>query len=125
MIETIVNKMLMTIGNLKQAIRDDIEDIKLANHEKLLERNDRKQEYMDDIVNLKNELNHELVIAVKNGVDVNMYRTIVNNLEEELRELYALNGKLASIVLPVKQMYKEIVDELTERSGGNIFEIKA
>ncbi|MFA6788354.1 MAG: hypothetical protein WC149_00890 [Arcobacteraceae bacterium] len=125
MIETTVNKMLMTIENLKQAIKDDIEDIKLANHEKLLERNDRKQEYMDDIVNLKNELNQELVKAVKNGVDVNMYRTIVNNLEDELRELYALNGKLASIVLPVKQMYKEIVDELTERSGGNIFEIKA
>jgi hypothetical protein len=125
MIETIVNKMLITIENLKQAIKDDIEDIKLANHEKLLERNDRKQEYMDDIVNLKNELNHELVIAVKNGVDVNIYRNIVNHLEDELRELYTLNGKLASIVLPVKQMYKEIVDELTERSGGNIFEIKA
>lgn len=125
MIETIVNKMLVTIENLKQAIKDDIEDIKLANHEKLLERNDRKQEYMDDIVNLKNELNHELVIAVKNGVDVNIYRNIVNHLEDELRELYTLNGKLASIVLPVKQMYKEIVDELTERSGGNIFEIKA
>lgn len=125
MIETIVNKMLVTIMELKQAIKDDIEDIKLANHEKLLERNDRKQAYMDDIVNLKNELNHELVIAVKNGVDVNIYRNIVNNLEEELKELYTLNGKLASIVLPVKQMYKEIVDELTERSGGNIFEIKA
>lgn len=125
MIENIVNKMLVTITELKQAIKDDIEDIKLANHEKLLERNDRKQAYMDDIVNLKNDLNHELVIAVKNGVDVNIYRNIVNHLEDELKELYTLNGKLASIVLPVKQMYKEIVDELTERSGGNIFEIKA
>lgn len=125
MIENIVNKMLVTIENLKQAIKDDIEDIKLANHEKLLERNDKKQAYMEDIVNLKNELNQALVTEVRNGVDVNMYRGIVNNLEEELKQLYALNGKLASIVLPVKQMYKEIVDELTERSGGNIFEIKA
>lgn len=125
MIETIVNKMLAAIEKLKQAIRDDIEDIKLANHEKLLERNDQKQAYMDDIVELKNELNQALVQAVKSGVDVNIYRSIVNNLEDELKELYALNGKLASIVLPVKQMYKEIVDELTEQSGGNIFEIKA
>jgi DNA repair exonuclease SbcCD ATPase subunit len=125
MIENIVNKMLVTIENLKQAIKDDIEDIKLANHEKLLERNDRKQAYMEDIVNLKNELNQALVTEVRNGADVNVYRGIVNNLEDELRQLYALNGKLASIVLPVKQMYKEIVDELTERSGGNIFEIKA
>jgi DNA repair exonuclease SbcCD ATPase subunit len=125
MIETTVNKMLTTIENLKQAIKDDIEDIKLANHEKLLERNEQKQAYMDDIVELKNELNQALVHAVKSGVDVNIYRNIVNHLEDELKELYALNGKLASIVLPVKQMYKEIVDELTERSGGNIFEIKA
>lgn len=125
MIETTVNKMLMTIENLKQAIKDDIEDIKLANHEKLLERNEKKQAYMDDIVELKNELNQGLVQAVKSGVDVNIYRNSVNHLEEELKELYSLNGKLASIVLPVKQMYKEIVDELTERSGGNIFEIKA
>ncbi|PKN14546.1 MAG: hypothetical protein CVU67_05080 [Deltaproteobacteria bacterium HGW-Deltaproteobacteria-24] len=125
MIEKTVNKMLTTIENLKQAIKDDIEDIKLANHEKLLERNEQKQAYMDDIVELKNELNQALVHAVKSGVDVNIYRNIVNHLEDELKELYALNGKLASIVLPVKQMYKEIVDELTERSGGNIFEIKA
>lgn len=125
MIETIVKKMLTTIENLKQAIKDDIEDIKLANHEKLLERNEIKQKYMDDIVDLKNELNQALVQAVKSGVDVNIYRNIVNNLEDELKELYTLNGKLASIVLPVKQMYKEIVDELTEQSGGNIFEIKA
>ncbi len=125
MIEKTVNKMLTTIENLKQAIKDDIEDIKLANHEKLLERNEQKQAYMDDIVELKNELNQALVHAVKSGVDVNIYRNIVNHLEDELKELYALNGKLGSIVLPVKQMYKEIVDELTERSGGNIFEIKA
>ena len=125
MIEIIVKKMLTTIENLKQAIKEDIEDIKLANHEKLLERNDLKQRYMDDIMQDKNELNQALVQAVKNGVDVNMHRDTVNHLEDELRELYALNGKLASIVLPVKQMYKEIVDELTEQSGGNIFEIKA
>ncbi|MFA7083304.1 MAG: hypothetical protein WC141_02095 [Arcobacteraceae bacterium] len=125
MIETIVNKMLATIKSLKQAIKEDIEDIKLANHEKLLDRNEQKQAHMDDIVEFKNELNHELVLAVKSGADINIYRDLVNHLEDELKELYSLNGKLASIVLPVKQMYKEIVDELTEQNGGNIFEIKA
>jgi hypothetical protein len=125
MINSIIDKMLATISSLKQAIHDDIEDIKLANHERLLERNDLKQNYMDDIVELKNELNTALVDAVKSGADVNVFRQKVDYLEEELRDLYALNGKLASIVLPVKQMYKEIVDELTEQSGGNLFEIKA
>ncbi|WP_419769153.1 MAG: hypothetical protein ACNI3C_07265 [Candidatus Marinarcus sp.] len=125
MIETTVNEMIEIIEKLKQSINDDIEDIKLANHEKLLERNEIKQEYMETIVELKTKLNTELVNVMKNGVDVNIYRDKVDNLEAKLRELYALNGKLASIVLPVKQMYKEIVDELTAQTGGNIFEIKA
>ncbi len=125
MIEITVKKMLTIITSLKEAILEDIEDIKAANHEKLLERNDKKQEYMNTISDLKNELNQELLRVVTCGEDVNVYRDIVNNLEEELKELYELNGKLASIVLPIKKMYKEIVDELMEQSGGNIFEVKA
>lgn len=125
MIEQTITKMGELIELLKQAIKDDIEDIKLANHEKLLERNEVKQNYMQDIVELKSDLNQQLVSAMKNGVDVNIYRDKVNHLETQLRELYALNGKLASIVLPVKQMYKDIVDELSAQTGGNVFEIKA
>lgn len=125
MIEQTINKMVTLIEALKQSIKDDIEDIKLANHEKLLERNETKQAYMQEIVELKSELNQHLVTAMKEGVDVNIYREQVNALENQLKELYALNGKLASIVLPVKQMYKEIVDELSAQTGGNVFEIKA
>lgn len=125
MIEQTITKMVELIEALKKAIKDDIEDIKLANHEKLLERNEIKQQYMQDIVELKSDLNQQLVSAMKNGVDVNIYRDQVNALETQLKELYALNGKLASIVLPVKQMYKEIVDELSAQTGGNVFEIKA
>lgn len=125
MIEQTITKMVELIEALKKAIKDDIEDIKLANHEKLLERNEIKQQYMQDIVELKSDLNQQLVSAMKNGVDVNIYRDQVNALESQLKELYALNGKLASIVLPVKQMYKEIVDELSAQTGGNVFEIKA
>ncbi len=125
MIETTVKKMLTIIDSLKKAILDDIEDIKAANHEKLLERNDKKQSLMDEIAELKSELNQYLLQAMKNGEDVNIYRQTVDNLENELKELYDLNGKLASIVLPIRKMYKEIVDELIEKSGGNIFEIKA
>lgn len=125
MIEQTIEKMVTLIESLKQAIKDDIEDIKLANHEKLLERNEVKQQYMEEIVELKSDLNQQLVSAMKSGVDVNVYRDQVNDLENQLKELYALNGKLASIVLPVKQMYKEIVDELSAQTGGNVFEIKA
>ena len=48
-----------------------------------------------------------------------------NALEIELKELYELNKKLASIVLPVQQMYKDLVEEISAADGGNFFDIKA
>ncbi len=126
MINSIVNEMKIVIGKMKKAINDDIEDIKNANHDKLLDRNDLKLEHMNKIVELKQQLNEQLIKDMKNGVDVNIYREKVDGLENDLKQLYELNGKLASIVLPIKQMYKEMVDDLTEHNGGgSLIDVKA
>jgi len=126
MINNIVDEMKTLITKMKNAIKEDIEDIKLANHDKLLDRNDLKQELMNTIVALKQKLNDELVKELNKGTDVNIFRNKVDSLEDDLRSLYELNGKLASIVLPIKQMYKEMVDDLTEHNGGgSLIDVKA
>lgn len=125
MIETIVNNMLSKTRQMQDIILTDIEDVKQARHEKLLEKNEVKKELMELIASQKLELNKELASAYQQGFDINIYRDIVNNLETELYKLYELNSKLGSIVLPVRQMYKEIVDELTAHNGGNIYDIRA
>lgn len=125
MIEQTVEKMNSLVLNMQASIEQDIADIKEAKHEKLLERNDEKQAMMDEIVTLKQQLNELLIQEIQNGVDVNVYREQVDALENELKSLYVLNSKLASIVLPLKKMYKDIVDELTAQNGGNIIEVKA
>jgi len=126
MINKIVDEMKQVISKMKTAINDDIEDIKAANHDKLLDRNDIKLELMDKIVKLKQHLNDELVKELQKGTDVNVFRDKVDSLEDDLRSLYELNGKLASIVLPIKQMYKEMVDDLTEHNGGgSLIDVKA
>lgn len=124
MIENIVNEMSSLVLNMKNLINNDIEDIKAAKHEKLLDRNDSKQDHMNKIIELRQTLNDELVSAMQEGIDINIYREFVDDLEKDLRELHELNAKLASIVLPIKQMYKEIVDEISSKNGGNILEIK-
>lgn len=124
MIEAIIDEMRTLVFKMKDLINNDIEDIKAARHEKLLDRNDDKQNSMERIVQLREELNNELVNEMNNGVDINVYRTKVDELEENLKELHDLNAKLAIIVMPIKQMYKDIVDELTKQNGGNIVEIK-
>lgn len=125
MIDKTINEMLKLVEELKNAINEDIEDIKKAKHENLLKRNDKKQELMENIASLKVKLNVSLVESLQNNEDINGYRVKVDNLEEELKNLHKLNAKLASIVLPVQQMYKDIVEEITIQNGGSVFEIKA
>lgn len=124
MIKNITDEMSSLVLKMKDLINSDIEDIKAARHEKLLDRNDDKQEYMNQIIDLRQNLNEELVKKMQEGIDINIYRDDVDSLEKELTQLHVLNAKLASIVLPIQQMYKEIVEELTAQNGGNIVEIK-
>ena len=125
MINSKVNEMITLTISLKTAILSDINDVKDANHEKLLDRNEEKLNLMQEISNSHAQLNELLAEAIGNGEDVDSFRDSVNNLEEHLRELYELNGKLASIVLPVKQMYKDIIDEITLINGGSLIEVTA
>jgi hypothetical protein len=125
MIENTIKNMSELITKLKDSITLDIEDIKAAKHEELLKRNDEKHVMIDNITLLKAQLNNELISKIQEGVDVNIYRASVDLLEIQLKELYELNRKLASIVLPVQQMYKELVAEISAANGGKIFDIKA
>ena len=125
MIENIVKNMSELVAELKISINQDILDIKEAKHEELLKRNDQKHFILDEIMNLKMQLNKELMTLIQEGKDVNIYRQSVDDLEVQLKELYELNKKLASIVLPVQQMYKDLVEEISVANGGNFFDIKA
>lgn len=125
MILQIINDMSDLVNKLKISINLDIDDIKEAKHEELLTRNDEKHHMIDGILSLKTKLNEELMSIIQKGEDVNIYRPSVDSLELELKDLYELNKKLASIVLPVQQMYKELVSEIAIANGGNFFDIKA
>ncbi|AXX93135.1 hypothetical protein AMOL_2182 [Malaciobacter molluscorum LMG 25693] len=124
-LDEIINKMLELSKDMQDLLLLDIEDIKKAKHENLLERNEKKEEAIVEITNLKSSLNEKLVEAMQNGEDINLYRQKVDNLEEELKNLYKLNKQLASIVLPIQQMYKDIVEEIARENGGNLLDVKA
>jgi ABC-type transporter lipoprotein component MlaA len=125
MLENIIDEMNKNISELQEAIILDIEDVKAAKHESLLDRNDNKQYKIDNIMQLKQNLNQEIISLVEQGIDVNIYKNKIDSLEEKLKKLYKLNRKLSMIVLPVQQMYKELVDEITSSTGGSVFDLKA
>ncbi|WP_321312048.1 hypothetical protein [Halarcobacter sp.] len=125
MVENIVNEMLDLIQKMQEFINQDIEDIKKAKHEELLNRNDDKQYMIEKIASYKQKLNEEIIKEMQNGVDVNIYREKVDNLEDELKRLYELNRKLSLIVQPIQKMYKDIVDDISDSNGGTVFNVKA
>jgi predicted nucleic acid-binding Zn-ribbon protein len=125
MIDEIIERMSTLVKDLQNSIELDIEDIKKAKHESLLNRNDEKHNMINEITELKAKLNQELITKIQEGIDVNIYREKVDFLEVQLKNLYDLNKRLASVVLPVQQMYKELVEEITAANGGKIFDVKA
>lgn len=125
MVSTLINEMIEKTLSLQNHILEDIEDIKAARHEKLLDRNEIKLEMMQDLASKKEDLNRALLKAIQDGDDVNQYRGSVDNLETELKKLYMLNARLGSIVEPVRKMYKDIVDEIVSEYGNSVVEVKA
>ncbi|QDF29850.1 hypothetical protein [Halarcobacter anaerophilus] len=125
MVEKIVNDMIELVVKMQNYINLDIEDIKKARHEALLDRNDEKQIMIEQIAQYKQELNQEIVKEMQRGVDVNIYRDYVDNLENELKNLYKLNRKLAQIVEPIQKMYKDIVEDISDNNGGTVFNVTA
>jgi len=125
MIEITILELQSITEELKKSILLDIHDVKKANHESLVNRNSVKLILMDNLSELKQKLNNELSVEYKEGKNISVYKTSIDDLEKGLRELYELNGKLASIVLPVNEMYKDIINEITEINGGSLVEVMA
>lgn len=125
MIENIISTMSSKIDGLKNSINQDIADIKEAQHDDLLKRNDLKQKLIDEITQLKLDLNKALITSIEAGEDVNIYRSSVDALENNIKELYELNKKLSAIVIPIQHLYQEMVAEISDANGGRIFDIKA
>lgn len=125
MIKKIAVDMINSVIELQNAIKDDLEDIKNAKHDDLLQRNDVKNSIITNITNLKADLNAELIKELKEGKDVNIYKNDIDALETQLQELYLLNKQLATVVLPIKKIYQDLVDEIEMTSGRKAFEYKA
>jgi len=125
MIQETILEIKMTTQELIDSVNLDIADVKAANHEKLLVRNDKKLELMESLANAKLKLNEELTVEFKSGNDITIYKESIDNIEVQLKELYVLNAKLGAIVLPVKEMYKDIIDEIKSVNGGSIIEVMA
>jgi hypothetical protein len=105
MVLNLIQEMITKTIELQEHILEDMEDIKSARHEKLLDRNEIKLEKMHVLASKKEDLNHALLEALQQGKDVNQYRNSVDTLEEELKKLYMLNARLGSLMFYYPYFY--------------------
>lgn len=125
MINNTISKMQEVIDSLLKCIEEDLQDIRSAKHESLMNRNAKKEKLMRELQETRASLAHLLQGAVKNGEDVEKYRVSINQVEENLKKLHKENSKLAAVVIPVKEMYQELMDEVKNSGQINIMDIKA
>lgn len=125
MIDNTIEELMKLSKELYEDILLDINDVKQAKHDELLERNSKKLDIMEKLSSNKQKLNEQLASEFHLGKDISIYKNSIDALESELRKLYKINGKLATIVFPVKEMYKNIVDDITKMNGGSLVEVMA
>ncbi len=105
-------QIIELIDKLIELINKDIEELGSANSDNLMKRNEQKQVLVNDIKIMKNNLDSALKECVKSGNNIEQFRDIVNMVESKLEELKQRNNQLAYIMLPLKEMYDNIIKDL-------------
>ncbi len=122
--------------HLKSAVQDleelvkmseqDIEDIKLANHEPQFERRKIKEDMIQSFENKKAMIDHEISKLMTNNPDIALDKllnedenTCLQSLKAALTKLREVNKKYAKMVLSVSSFYNTLLERLvpTEMQG--------
>ena len=115
-----INKMLVLTKELQEFIVQDLADTKNANHESLFNRNKTKVVKMNELLQTQEMISYSL----NSEGELDEYRDSLSDLENELQKLHVLNDELANIVLPVNEVYKEILDDISNENG-HLVEVNA
>ncbi len=122
--------------HLKSAVHDleelvkmseqDIEDIKLANHEPQFERRKIKEDMIQSFENKKAMIDHEISKLMTNNPNVSLDKLLnedenscLQSLKTALSQLREVNKKYAKMVLSVSSFYNTLLERLvpTEMQG--------
>ena len=109
-----INKVL---DNLITITKQDIEDIKLAVHTPLFERNREKDKLVAQFSTLKSQIDSILVERNKQGIELDdMLNSeeseLLDIFREKLKEFYTIHKKFAKMALVVTNFYNNLVNKI-------------
>ncbi len=117
---------LSDLRDLISMTKQDIEDIKEANHDQQFERLSLKEEKLKSFENKKAMIDHEISSLMSTQADKDLPELLdeeqhnaLDELKTELSNLRDINKKYARFVLSVSNIYNKFLDKLvpTEMQG--------
>ena len=121
-----LTKALEDLNQLISLTHDDIEDIKLAKHERIFERSKIKEELISSFQNKKAMIDNEISKLMQTHPDLGIENLLseddqsqLASLKEQLLELKSLNKRYAKLVLTVSEFYNSLLETMvpTEMNG--------
>jgi len=118
-----------TLDNLINITQKDIEDIKLANHDNLFQRNEEKEKLISQFVSFKSQIDSILVKRSESGLELSQ---IINKEEDELlgefknklEEFYTIHKKFSKMALLVTNFYNNLLHKVSGSEPDIGYEMK-
>ena len=106
-----------TLDNLINITKQDIEDIKIANHEALFQRNSLKEQYLKDFTNQKSQIDSILVKRSESGLDLeNLINSeedkLLSEFKQKLQEFYTIHKKFSKMALLITNFYNNLMHKI-------------
>ena len=119
MLSHYLTKALEDLGQLIKLTHDDIEDIKLAHHEKIFERAKIKEELITSFQNKKVLIDSEIAKQMESHPSEDLENLLneetqayLGTLKTELASLKDLNKRYAKLVLSVSEFYNSLLERM-------------
>lgn len=117
---------LKSLGDLIEATRNDIDDIKQARHANIFERAKIKEQLVKSFENHKSLIDNEIAKLASANPEAELAsllkpeeREMLSRLREELEELKRQNTQFAKMVIGVSEFYNSLLNKImpTEKVG--------
>ncbi len=122
MLKHYLKAIIKDIDNLIELTKEDIEEIKQANHEKIFNSSKIKDEIIVSFENKKSIIDAELIKISNQNPQKDLSeildeetKEMLSAMREKLFELKKINKEYAQMVIAVSEFYNSLLDEIFPR----------
>ncbi len=122
MLKHYLKAIIKDIDNLIELTKEDIEEIKQANHEKIFNSSKIKDEIIASFENKKSIIDAELIKISNQNPQKDLSeildeetKEMLSEMREKLFELKKINKEYAQMVIAVSEFYNSLLDEIFPR----------